>query len=235
VTPTETVLVVEDEPQMRKFLRALVSGHGYRVIEAETAALGLTAAATHAPDVILLDLALPDMDGLELTERLREWSSTPIIVISARGLEADKVRALDLGADDYLTKPFGSAELLARLRAALRRAQRVGQGASATFVLDGLEVDLAARRVVRDGEEIHLTPIEFKLLALMVRHAGKVLTHRQILRDVWGAAYVEHPHYVRVFMAQLRRKLEPDPARPRWLLTETGVGYRMRAPTGAGS
>lgn len=225
---TATVLVIEDEPQMRRFLRTLVTGHGYRVLEAGTGEEGITLAATHAPDIVLLDLALPDIDGLEVTRRLREWSATPIIVISAREQEQDKVRALDLGVDDYLTKPFGAAELLARLRAALRRSQRIQGSESATFSFGDLRVDLATRRVVRGGEEVHLTPIEYRLLVLLVRHAGKVLTHRQILQEVWGAAHTDHPHYVRVFMAQLRRKLELDPARPRYLATETGVGYRLR-------
>ncbi|MEZ4382521.1 MAG: response regulator [Nannocystaceae bacterium] len=225
-----TVLVIEDEQPMRRFLRALVAGHGLRIIEASTGAEGISLAASHGPDVILLDLGLPDMDGLEVTARIREWTQTPIIVLSARGLEEDKVSALDLGADDYLTKPFGAAELLARLRVALRHARlHSSEPDDATFRVGELEVDLAARRVRIRGDEVHLTPLQYKLLAYLVRHAGRVLTHRQILKEVWGPGSTSQDHYVRVYMAQLRRKLEDDPAQPRYLLTETGVGYRLRA------
>ncbi|MCA9636728.1 MAG: response regulator [Myxococcales bacterium] len=223
------ILVIEDEVPMRRFLRALVAGHGLRVVEAASGEEGIALAASHAPDVILLDLGLPGVDGLEVTRRIREWSETPIIVISARGLEEDKVRALDLGADDYLTKPFGASELLARLRVALRHAgRRAAEGADPRFVLGDLEVDLAARVVRVRGEEVHLTPIEYRLLALLVRHAGRVLTHRHFLREIWGPGASGQDHYVRVHMSQLRRKIEEDPAQPRYVITETGVGYRLR-------
>ena len=223
------VLLIEDEPQMRRFLRTALAANDYRLVEAETAKEGLAQAAARNPDVILLDLGLPDRDGLEVARELREWSPTPIIVLSARGREEDKVRALDLGADDYLTKPFGVDELLARIRVALRHAAMPPGGATEpVFEAGALRVDLAARRVWRAGEEIHLTPTEYKLLTTLVRHAGKVLTHRQLLKDVWGANYVNQSHYVRVYLAQLRQKIEADPARPRLLLTEPGVGYRLK-------
>lgn len=223
------VLLIEDEPQMRRFLRAALGGYDYRLVEAPTAREGLAQAAGRNPDVILLDLGLPDADGIDLTRRLREWSTTPIVVISARGREQDKIAALDAGADDYLTKPFGVGELLARLRVALRHAARTGDAtADAVFAVGDLRVDLAARRVFMAKAEIHLTPTEYKLLTTLVRHAGKVLTHGQLLREVWGPNAVAHTHYVRVYMAQLRHKLEPDPNRPRYLLTEPGVGYRLR-------
>jgi two-component system KDP operon response regulator KdpE len=224
-----TVLVIEDEPQMRRFLKASLESHGYRLVEALTAREGIAQAAGRNPDAILLDLGLPDFDGLEVTRRLREWSQTPVIVISARGREDDKIAALDAGADDYLTKPFGMGELLARLRVALRRAARGDGAEESVFVVGDLKVDLGARLVYRAGAEVHLTPIEYKLLATLVRHAGKVLTHRQLLKEAWGPNAVEHTHYVRVYMTQLRHKLEPDPSRPRYLLTESGVGYRLRA------
>jgi two-component system KDP operon response regulator KdpE len=222
------VLVIEDEPQMLRFLRPALEGHGYRMIEARTGRDGLTEAATRAPDLVLLDLGLPDQDGLTVTTRLREWSRTPIVVISARGREEDKVAALDAGADDYVTKPFSVPELLARLRVALRHAARGDGAGSALVVIGDLEIDLDKRRVTRAGETVHLTPIEYRLLAELVRHPGKVLTHAHLLRQVWGPASAQQSHYLRVYMAQLRRKLEEDPARPRILLTELGVGYRMR-------
>ncbi len=215
---------------MRRFLLALVEGHGLRVIEAATGREGISLAASHNPDVVLLDLGLPDLDGLEVTSRIREWTQTPIIVLSARGMEQDKIEALDRGADDYLTKPFGAGELLARLRVALRHARRnVDDATSSTVELGELTVDLAARRVVVRGDEVHLTPLQYKLLTTLVEHAGRVLTHRQILKRVWGRNSAGHEHYVRVYMAQLRRKIEQDPAQPRYILTETGVGYRFRA------
>ena len=220
-------LVVEDDAPLRSFLRTALCAHGYRVVEAATLGEAGIAVTTHNPEVLLLDLGLPDGDGLTLVRQVREWSSLPIIVISARGREADKVEALDAGADDYLTKPFGTGELLARLRVALRHA--VGVAAEAPIVTFGpIQVDLARRQVFRDGEEVRLTATEFRLLALLVRNAGRVLTHTQVLREVWGPNHSEHTHYVRVYMAELRRKLEADPARPRWLLTEVGVGYRLR-------
>jgi two-component system KDP operon response regulator KdpE len=222
-----TVLLVEDDPKMRAFLRALIEGNGYALVLAETGAQGITAAATHTPDVILLDLGLPDVDGLEVTARLREWTQTPIVVISARGLEGAKVKALDAGADDYLTKPFGSGELLARLRVALRHAARMQGEGGAVFEVDALRVDLATRVVTLGGEPVSLTATEYKLLAYMARHAGRVLTHRQILVEVWGPAAASRAHYVRVHMANLRAKIEADTTQPRYLLTEVGVGYRL--------
>ena len=225
-----SVLVVEDDSQVMRFLRASLGGHGYRVIEAATGNDALREAATRLPEVVLLDLGLPDLDGVEVTRRLREWSPVPVIVLSARGQERDKIEALDAGADDYLTKPFGVGELLARIRAALRRTLRVGEGgAESRFAFGAIAVDLAARRVTRSDKEVHLTPIEYRILVALVRNAGKVLTHRQLLKEVWGPNAVEHSHYLRVYMAQLRRKLEADPARPQHLLTELGVGYRLNA------
>ena len=224
------VLVIEDEPQMLRFLRPALEGHGYRMIEASTGRDGLTQAATRSPDVVLLDLGLPDQDGLEVTARLREWSQTPIVVISARGREEDKVAALDAGADDYVTKPFGVPELLARLRVALRHAARGDSGESPRLAFGPIELDLEKRRVTRAGEAVHLTPIEYRLLAELARHPGKVLTHSHLLKQVWGPASAQQSHYLRVYMAQLRRKLEEDPAQPRILLTELGVGYRLAEP-----
>jgi len=227
--PSPLVLVVEDEVQMRRFLRTALGTQGYRVVEAEASREALVAATTHNPELILLDLGLPDGDGIDLARRIREWSRVPIIVISARGREDDKVAALDAGADDYLTKPFGTNELLARMRVALRHAAEK-DGGEATPVLENgaLRIDQVRREVTLAGKEIHLTPIEYRLLVLMARHAGMVLTHRQILKEVWGPPYVNETHYLRVFMAQLRRKIEPDPVRPALLLTEAGVGYRMK-------
>jgi two-component system KDP operon response regulator KdpE len=223
------VLVVEDEPQMRRFLRVALEGHGYRLAEAETAASGLTEAATRNPDVVLLDLGLPDMDGLEFTKRLREWTRIPVVVISARGQESDKVKALDAGADDYLTKPFGVEELLARIRVAQRHGEAlVGSPEQPVFALGNIRVDFSKREVSVDGHDVRLTPTEWRLLATLVRHAGKVLTHRQLLKEAWGAAYAGETQYLRVYMGQLRHKLEPDPARPRYFVTEPGVGYRLR-------
>jgi two-component system KDP operon response regulator KdpE len=229
--PNLMVLVVEDDRQMRRFLRTTLTALDYRVIEAQTLAEALTSVTTHNPDVILMDLGLPDGDGIALTGRIRSWSRVPIIVISARGREEDKVAALDEGADDYLTKPFGVNELLARIRAAIRRSAASSPGAEAAVLEVGpLRIDQARREVTADGREVRLTPIEFRLLVLLAANAGKVLTHRHILKEVWGPPYVGESHYLRVFMATLRRKVEPDPARPRFLLTEPGVGYRMRDP-----
>ncbi len=224
------VLVVEDESQMLRFLRASLSSHGFRLLEATSAAEAIAEATTHTPELVLLDLGLPDLDGIELTKRMREWTRVPIIVISARGREEDKIKALDAGADDYLTKPFGVGELLARMRVALRHADQAGLSVDArVFEFDGLTLDLEHRRVMRDGTDVHLTPIEYKLLVLLARNAGKVLTHGQILKEVWGPAFVGQTHYVRVRMAELRRKIERDPARPKLLTTEPGIGYRLRA------
>jgi two-component system KDP operon response regulator KdpE len=227
--PTPLILVVEDEFQMRRFLRTALAAQDFRVVEAETAKDGIAAATTHNPEIILLDLGLPDGDGIELTRNIREWSQTPIIVISARGREDDKVAALDAGADDYLTKPFGMNELLARIRVALRHSAQSGP-AEATMVLEigPLCIDQARREVKVDERAVHLTPIEYRLLVLLARNAGKVLTHRQILKEVWGPLHANETHYLRVFMTQLRRKIESDPARPRLLVTEPGVGYRMK-------
>jgi len=223
------VLVIEDEPQMRRFLKASLESHDYGLVEAGSAREGLAQATGRNPDVILLDLGLPDLDGIELTRRLREWARTPIIVISARGREQDKIAALDAGADDYLTKPFGVGELLARLRVALRHTVAPDGGGEPVLTIGDLTVDLASRLVFRKGAEVHLTPIEYKLLATLARHAGKVVTHRQLLKEAWGPNAVEQTHYVRVYMTQLRHKLEDDPSRPRYLLTESGVGYRLKA------
>jgi two-component system KDP operon response regulator KdpE len=227
--PVPRVLVVEDEIQMRRFLRTALAAQDYAVAEAESVREALVAATTTSPELILLDLGLPDGDGIELTRRIREWSQVPIIVISARGKEDDKVAALDAGADDYLTKPFGMKELLARMRVALRRATLQGQ-ASPILEIGALHIDLERREVLVDGREVHVTPIEYRLLTFLARNAGKVLTHRQILTEVWGPPYANETHYLRVFMAQLRRKVEADPARPKLLGTEPGVGYRMREP-----
>jgi two-component system KDP operon response regulator KdpE len=223
-------LLVEDEPQMRRFLRATLTSHGYRFLDATSCAQALGAATAQRPDLILLDLGLPDGDGVELARQLREWSRTPIIVLSARDREDDKVAALDAGADDYLTKPFGVGELLARIRVSLRHAEREAAGTGGDPVIEAgpLRIDLARREVTAGSRQIRLTPIEYRLLVLLARNAGKVLTHRQILKEVWGPAHVNQTHYLRVYMAQLRAKLEPDPARPSLLLTEPGVGYRLQ-------
>jgi two-component system KDP operon response regulator KdpE len=230
VTPTPAViLLIEDEPQMRRFLRAGLGAQEYDLVEAETAREGLAQAAGRRPDVVLLDLGLPDTDGLEVIRRLREWSAVPVIVISARGREHDKIAALDLGADDYLTKPFAVGELLARVRVALRHARRAMDGADEpVFTVGGLRVDLGRREVAVRGTPVHLTPTEYKLLATLVRFAGRVVTHRQLLKEVWGLNTSMQTHYLRVYMAQLRHKIEADPARPSYLTTEPGVGYRLR-------
>jgi two-component system KDP operon response regulator KdpE len=226
------ILVIEDELSIRRFLRASLSGEGYRLAEAETGQQGLSMSAAQPPDLIILDLGLPDMDGLQIIEELRRWSQVPIIILSARGQEKDKVIALDHGADDYLSKPFGMGELLARIRVALRHQARIsGQpaGAATRFSVGDLIVDLEARRVLIRGQEVHFTPLEYRLLSTFVQHAGKVLTHRFLLQEVWGPGHTEETHYLRVFTANLRRKLEVDPTRPRYLLTEQGVGYRLAA------
>jgi len=224
-----TVLLVEDERQMRRFLRLTLQSEGYAVIEAETAAEGLSQATMRNPDIILLDLGLPDMDGLEVIAKLREWTSLPVIVISARDQEGDKIKALDNGADDYLTKPFGAGELLARIRASLRHAAPKGavQG-EALFIAEDLKIDFLKRQVYRGNRELHLTPIEYRLLTVLVGNAGRVMTHRQLLKEVWGPPYIEQTHYLRVFMNQLRKKIEADSTRPRFLLNEPGIGYRFQ-------
>jgi two-component system KDP operon response regulator KdpE len=223
------VLLIEDEPQIRRFLRAALAAQGYRLIESTTGEDGLAQAATRQPDVVIIDLGLPDLDGVDVIRKLREWASMPIIVLSARGQERDKISALDAGADDYVSKPFGVGELLARMRVALRHSAGLREPDEPTFTAGDLKVDLARRKVFASGKEVHLTPIEYKLLTTLVRYAGKVLTHRQLLKEVWGPPYVDQAHYLRVYMAQLRRKLEGDPARPRYFLTEPGVGYRLAA------
>ena len=226
--PTALILLIEDQPQMRRFVTATLRAHQYQVVEAGSAREGLAQAAGRNPDVILLDLGLPDRDGLEVTREIRRSAHMPIIVISARGQESDKVAALDLGADDYLTKPFGVSELMARIRVALRHSHPGdGAGTDGVFEAGDLRVDLGRRQVLRDGSEAHLTPTEYKLLVALVRNAGRVVTHRQLLQEVWGANYAEQSHYLRVYMAQLRHKLERDPTRPRLFLTEPGVGYRL--------
>lgn len=223
------VLIIEDEAPLRRFLRAALAAQSYRLVEAETAAEGLQRATEHNPDIVLLDLGLPDGDGLDVTSRLREWTRVPIIVLSARGQERDKVQALDAGADDYLTKPFGTSELLARIRVALRRVAERTPNEEPIVALGDVTVDLARRLVTRAGKPVHLTPHEYKLLTTLLKYAGKVVTHKQLLKEVWGPQAVSQTHYLRVYMAQLRQKLEADPARPRYLTTEPGVGYRLRS------
>jgi two-component system KDP operon response regulator KdpE len=226
MSETPLILLVEDEPQMRRFLRVALEGSGYRYLEASSGTEGLAMAAQYRPDVLLLDLGLPDMDGLQVVTRLREWSGLPVIVISARGQESDKVGALDAGANDYLTKPFGTRELLARIRVALRHAAPQTEE-EPVFVLGRWRVDLAKRLVLVEGKEVHLTPLEYSLFTTLIRHAGKVVTHRQLLKEVWGGAAGAQPLYLRVYMTQLRHKLEEQPSRPKYLRTEPGVGYRL--------
>jgi two-component system, OmpR family, KDP operon response regulator KdpE len=226
--PDPVVVLIEDEPQIRRFLRATLTGQGYRLFEATSGADGVVEVGSRQPDVVIVDLGLPDMDGVDVIRRIREWTATPIIVLSARGQERDKVTALDAGADDYVSKPFGSGELLARIRVALRHTVGASHGADdVVFTVGELRVDLVRRQVRVGDKDIHLTPIEYKLLTTLVRHAGKVVTHQQLLREVWGPAHTEQAHYARVYMAHLRHKLEAQPARPRYLLTEAGVGYRL--------
>ena len=220
------ILIVEDEQAIVRFVRAALEADGLRVHEAQTLQRGLLEAATRKPDAIILDLGLPDGDGLDFIRDLRQWSQTPIIVLSARVEEQDKIAALDAGADDYLSKPFGIGELQARLRVALRRHGSASQS-DPLIAFSDVRVDLVARRIQRGEEEIHLTPIEFRLLAVLIGHHGKVLTQRQLLREVWGPNAVEHSHYLRIYMGHLRQKLENDPARPRHFITETGIGYRF--------
>ncbi len=223
------IVAIEDDPQIRRFLRTGLESHGFEIHEADTGRLGLAEAANRKPDLVIVDLGLPDMDGVEVVKGIRAWSALPLIVLSARTQETDKVTALDAGADDYLTKPFGMSELLARVRVALRHANAGAQANGGVFEVAGLRVQLEQRRVFRGESEVHLTPIEYRLLSTLVKHAGKVLTHRQLLSEVWGPGHVERSHYLRIYMGNLRAKLEADPARPRFLLTETGVGYRLAA------
>jgi two-component system, OmpR family, KDP operon response regulator KdpE len=226
--PRPSVLLIEDEPQIRRFLRTVLPTEGFDLHEAESGRQGLVEIGVRRPDVVILDLGLPDMNGVDVVRELRGWSQVPVIVLSARSDERDKIAALDAGADDYVTKPFAMGELLARLRVALRHAERTPEG-SDRFESDNLSVDLGARRVTVSGRDVHLTPIEYRLLTTLVKHAGRVLTHRQLLKEVWGPSHVEHAHYLRIYVAQLRRKIEDDPTRPRHLLTEAGVGYRLAA------
>jgi len=228
--PKPSILVVEDEPPLQKFLRLTLGTQDYNVIEAVTGEQALRHAALSSPDLVILDLGLPDMDGTDVTRRLREWSAIPIIVVSARGKEGAKVAALDAGADDYLTKPFGVAELLARIRVALRRRAAANpQTGDPVYEVGQLRADLSKREVAVAGNVVHLTPNEFKLLSVLVKNQGRVMTHRQLLKDVWGPGSTEESHYLRVYMNQLRQKLEADAARPKYLLTEPGVGYRLVA------
>jgi two-component system KDP operon response regulator KdpE len=223
------ILLIEDEPQMQRFLRIVLQGKGYCFIEAQTGQEGLVQAATRSPDIILLDLGLPDIDGLEVTRRLREWSDIPIIVLSAREQEQDKIKALDAGADDYLTKPFGAGELLARIRVAIRhKVMRQSTTGEPVFILDNLRIDMSRRQVFLNEQEVHLTPIEYKLLTVLIQNAGKVVTHNQLLKEAWGPSYTKETQYLRVYMTQLRHKLELDPARPRFLINEPGIGYRLK-------
>ncbi|MBE2270765.1 MAG: response regulator [Anaerolinea sp.] len=222
------ILLIEDDTQIRRFLRTTLTSSGYRLIESTSGQDGLHQVSTQHPDLIILDLGLPDIDGLEVTEQLRAWTSTPIIVLSARDKEGDKVRALDLGADDYLTKPFGTEELLARIRVSLRHMQQTLWIETPVYAFDNVRVDLEHRRVYVDEGEVHLTPIEYKLLTTLIRFAGRVVTQRQLLKEIWGPTYEKETHYLRIYMGQLRHKLEADPAQPRFLITEPGVGYRLK-------
>jgi two-component system KDP operon response regulator KdpE len=232
ITPPIAV-VIEDEPMIRRFVRKALEAEGWQVHEADTLQSGLTEAGTRKPDLLVLDLGLPDGNGIELIRDVRGWSTVPIIVLSARVDEADKIAALDAGADDYLTKPFGVGELLARVRANLRRPRTAatdamdGDEVDTVFRFGDVEVNRQARRVLRGGEDVHLTPTEYRLLSVMVANAGRVLTHRQLLREVWGPSHADQSHYLRIYMGHLRHKLETDPAQPRHLLTETAVGYRL--------
>lgn len=230
---TPVAVLIEDEPHIRRFVRSALEGEGWQVFEADTAQRGLTEAGTRKPDLLVLDLGLPDGDGLDVIRDVRGWSAVPIIVLSARSDEADKIAALDAGADDYLTKPFGVGELLARVRANRRRPRAATADGSVeadpVFRFGTVEVDRTARLVRRAGVEVHLTPIEYRLLAVLIANAGRVLTQRQLLREVWGPAHTQQSHYLRIYMGHLRQKLEADPAQPQHLLTETAVGYRLVA------
>jgi two-component system KDP operon response regulator KdpE len=226
------ILLIEDEQEIRRFLRVSLSGHGYRLVESANGRDGIMQAASQQPDLMILDLGLPDMDGMEVIRQVRDWSHMPIIVLSARGQEHQKVDALDAGADDYLTKPFSVGELVARIRVALRHVARdTGDSGDPVFVLGGLRVDFVRRQVFFNTEEVHLTPIEYRLLTTLIKYAGKVITHKQLLKEVWGPDSVYETHYLRVYMAQLRRKIEADSAQPQFLLTEPGVGYRLVLPS----
>lgn len=225
--PVPVIIVIEDEPKIRRFIAMSLESEGCQVCEADTSKRGLIEAGTRKPDMVVLDLGLPDGDGVDFIRDLRTWSDIPIIVLSARTTEADKVGALDAGADDYLTKPFGAAELLARVRAQLRRRARAGDNGASAFEFGMMRVDLGKRIVERAGEPLHLTPIEYRLLAYLITHPDCVLTHRQLLKNVWGPSHTDDSHYVRVYMGSLRKKIEDDPSQPKHLITETGVGYRF--------
>lgn len=223
------IIVIEDDPSIRRFLRTSLGTHGFNVFEADTGKQGIVEASVRKPDLLILDLGLPDMDGVDAIKAIRAWSAVPIIILSARSSEQQKIDALDAGADDYLTKPFGFGELLARIRVALRHSIRPQEQSQAdVFATANLQVDLLNRVVSVDGREIHLTPIQYRLLTVLVKHAGKVMTHQQILNEVWGPSYQENAHYLRIYMSQLRQKLETDPTQPKFLLTESGVGYRLK-------
>lgn len=223
------IIVIEDDPSIRRFLRTSLSTQGFNVFEAATGKQAIVEVGIRKSDLVILDLGLPDMDGIEVIKTIREWSAVPIIILSARSSEQQKIDALDVGADDYLTKPFGFGELLARIRVALRHSIRPQeQSRSDVFVTANLKVDLLNRVVSVDEREIHLTPIQYRLLTVLVKHAGKVMTHQQILKEVWGPSYQENAHYLRIYMSQLRQKLETDPTQPKFLLTESGVGYRLK-------
>jgi two-component system KDP operon response regulator KdpE len=226
--PGALILLIEDDTQIRRFLRTTLTNSGYRLLEATSGQEGMRLVSTQHPDLIILDLGLPDVDGLDVTEQLRQWTSTPIIVLSARDKEGDKVQALDRGADDYLTKPFGTEELLARLRVSLRHRQQTLYVETPVFSFANVRIDLEHRQVYVAEAEVHLTPIEYKLLTILIRYAGKVVTQKQLLKEIWGPTYEKETHYLRIYMGQLRHKLEADPAQPRWLLTEPGVGYRLK-------
>jgi two-component system KDP operon response regulator KdpE len=225
--PAARILVVDDERPIRRFLRTTLTAQGYQVIDAASGEEALSFVVAHHPDIVILDIGLPDLDGIEVTRQIREWSQVPILILSVRDRENDKVAALDAGADDYLTKPFGTKELIARLRVALRRSTH--PGSDPVYQLDDLRVDLEHRKVTLQGREVSLTPTEYDILRALVQDAGKVLTHKQILHQVWGSAYEQDMHLLRVNMSNLRRKIEPDPTRPLYILTEAGVGYRLRA------
>jgi len=225
--PKLTALLVEDEPQIRRFVRMSLEAEGWQIFEAETLRRGLIDAGTRKPNLIILDLGLPDGDGIDYIHDVRKWSATPIIVLSARGDESDKIKALDAGADDYLTKPFGVGELLARVRVALRRRAQPGAKPESCLEFGDVRIDLQARLVTRAGQPVHMTPTEYRLLAVLAANAGRVVTNPQLLREVWGPSNTENGHYLRIFMGRLRQKLEEDPARPKYLFTETAVGYRL--------
>jgi len=224
----QTILIIEDEVQIRRFVRSSLASHGYALLEAGSGQEGVEHAAQSRPDCVILDLGLPDMEGLEVLRRIRSWSAVPIVILTARGQEQDKIALLDAGADDYLTKPFGVGELLARLRAAMRRTAGLPATEQPVMRIGDIRIDMAHRQVSRNGEAIHLTPIEYRLLVALLRHQGRVVTQRQLLQEVWGPEYGDAGHYLRIYMQHLRHKLEDDPARPRYLLTEPGVGYRLK-------